>query len=85
MIVFAPSRKGTVRPFQACQTPSVRPPRCSVVTQTSRRDTLLAGSVATGSLVLPILDASAAAAAPAPRKPFCAVVDQVVRACAVCQ
>lgn len=83
MRLTASLQRGGQTPFQASQTPPLRPRRCSVVTHTGRRDTLLAGLVATGSLLLPLDDASAAAAAPAARKPFCAVVDQVVRACAV--
>lgn len=77
MLLTASLQRGGQTPFQASQTPPLRPRRCSVVTHTGRRDTLLAGLVATGSLLLPLDDASAAAAAPAARKPFCAVVDQV--------
>jgi hypothetical protein len=78
MRLHATFQRTARRPFQASQTPPVRPPRCSVLAHTSRRDVLLSGLVATGGLLLPVTDASAAAAAAAPRKPFCAVVDQVV-------
>jgi hypothetical protein len=79
MSLHASSRQLARRPFQASQTPPVRPPRCSVLASASRRDALLSGLVATGGLLLPVDEASAAAAAaPAPSKPFCAVVDQVV-------